>query len=528
MRKLIVKGKEFSAVQVQVGDDIVAKHAASEFVKYMNKMGIPEGEGLVVKLYRDENIGIDGYRIHIADENTLELVGDYHRGMLYAVYDFLKIYAGARFFTPTIETLGEGDIVVDKDTEYVPDFEWRSVFFQKYTQDKYWSTKNHLSVNITPEFGKAIGVYSAGGIHTFEKFSGVPQEKQPCLSDPEVLKKAIVWVREVIETTPNVRSVSVSQNDNVKGYCTCEKCAAVDAEEGSHAGTLIRFLNAIAEDVCKDYPDVLIETFAYYYTQKAPKITKAHPNVYIRMCSMCNCFSHSIDDSSCPANRQFHQDVDDWYNVVGVKRMHVWDYVANFAGAGYIHPNPNFTTMRDNMRYYAEHGVKHMGPQGAWDSYNSGEFGELRTYLLAQLMWNPYMDANEYYTHMDEFLEAYYGAGWRYIRAFINWTTSEARQGHMTINKKPFEIIARDKWEAMVETCDLWWNKALEMAGDKADNVKFSKLQWDFMRLQFHPDAEKAEKLIDTVEGNKMYWSENWVHVRRDRMDQPPDEWFVY
>ena len=524
MRKLIVKGKEFSAIQVQVGEDIVAQHAASEFVKYMNKMGIPEGEGLTVKLYRDENIGIDGYRIRIADENTLELVGDYHRGMMYAVYDFLRIYAGARFFTPTIETLGEGDIVVDKDTEYAPTFESRGMYFPKYVNDTYWATKNHISCGIGPEFGKAISGYSAGGIHTFEKFSGVPQEKQPCLSDPEVLKKAIAWVRDVIAKNPDARSVSVTQNDNVKGYCTCEKCAAVDAEEGSHAGTLIRFVNAIAEDICKDYPDMLIETFAYYYTQKAPKLTKAHPNVYIRICSMCNCFSHSIDDSSCPANRQFHQDVDDWYNVVGIKRMHVWDYVANFAG--YVHPNPNFITIRDNMRYYAEHNVKQIGPQGAWDSYNFAEFGELRFYLLAQLMWNPYMDASEYYRHMDEFLEAYYGAGWRYIRYFIDWICAASLQNHVTLNLPPFEIIARDKWEGMLETCEMWWNKALEMAGDKAENVKISMLQWEFMKLQFHPDPVKAEEYVNTVEANKIAWSENYFHIRRDRLAQPPEDWF--
>ncbi|MBQ7923281.1 MAG: DUF4838 domain-containing protein [Clostridia bacterium] len=524
MRKLIVKGKEFSAVQVQVGEDIVAQHAASEFIKYMGKMGIPEGEGLNVKLYRDENIGIDGYRISIVDENTIELVGDCRRGMMYAVYDFLRIYAGARFFTPTIETLGEGDIVVDKDTEYVPAFEIRDMYFPKYVSDTYWATKNHISCSIKPEFGKSAGSYSAGGIHTMEQITGVPQDSQPCLSDPEVLKKAIAWVRGVIEKNPNARSVSVTQNDNVKGYCTCERCAAIDAEEESHAGTLLRFVNAIAEDVCKDYPDMLIETFAYYYTQKAPKITKAHPNVYIRICSMCNCFSHAINDSSCPANRQFHKDIDDWYNVVGIKRMHVWDYVANFAG--YVHPNPNFITIRDNMRYYAEHNVKQIGPQGAWDSRNFAEFGELRFYLLAQLMWNPYMDAAEYYRHMDEFLAAYYGEGWRYIRYFIDWICSASIQNHVTLNLPPFEIIARDKWEGMLETCEMWWNKALEMAGDKAENVRISMLQWEFMKLQFHPDPVKAEEYINTVEANDIAWSENYFHIRRDRMAQPPEDWF--
>ncbi len=524
MRKLIIKGKEFEAIRVQVGEDIVAQNAAAEFVKYMGKMGIPEGEGLNVKFCRDETIGIDGYRISIVDENTIEFVGDYYCGMIYSVYDFLKLYAGARFFTPEIEHLGKGDIVFDEDYAFTPVFEKRESDFNKYINNTDWAVKNHVNRGVPAHVGKAVTGFSCGGVHTFEKFSGVPQDKQPCLSDPEVLKKAIAWVREIIAKNPQCRSVSVTQNDNLNSYCRCEKCAAIDAEEGSQAGTLLRFVNAIAEDVCKDYPDVMIETFAYYYTQKAPKITKAHPNVYIRLCSICNCFSHAINDSSCPENRKFHKDIDDWYKVVGVKRMHVWDYVANFAG--YVHPNPNFATMRDNMRYYAEHNVKVMYPEGPYDSHNSAEFGELRTYLLAQLMWNPYMDAEEYYRHMDEFLEAYYGEGWRYIRLFIDWTAGAVTQGHMTLNKAPFDIIAKDKWAAMEDTCDLWWNKALEMAGDKAENVKMSKLQWDFMKLQFHPDAAEAEKYMDTIEANHITWSEGYFKIRRDRAGQPPEDWF--
>ena len=57
-----------------------------------------------------------------------------------------------------------------------------------------------------------------------------------------------------------------SQND-FEGYCTCARCKAVNDEEGSTAGTNIRFVNAVAEAVEREYPDKVIETLAYLYTR---------------------------------------------------------------------------------------------------------------------------------------------------------------------------------------------------------------------------------------------------------------------
>ena len=71
------------------------------------------------------------------------------------------------------------------------------------------------------------------------------------------------------------------------------------------------------------------------------------------------------------------------------------------------------------MRFYADNSVKGMFSQGNSDSV-SGEFGDLRAYLLAKLMQDPYMTDREYDVHMNEFLKAYYGDGWMHIRAYID------------------------------------------------------------------------------------------------------------
>ena len=54
----------------------------------------------------------------------------------------------------------------------------------------------------------------------------------------------------------------------------CDDCVAVYEEEGGHySGTMLRFVNAIARDVAKDYPNVYIDTFAYLQTASAPTMT---------------------------------------------------------------------------------------------------------------------------------------------------------------------------------------------------------------------------------------------------------------
>ncbi len=67
----------------------------------------------------------------------------------------------------------------------------------------------------------------------------------------------------------------------------------------------------------------------------------------------------------------------------------------------------NLHVIQDNVKFFIENGVTQLFEQGNGQSI-SGEFGELRAYLLTKLMWEPDGDLSAW---MDEFLDAYYGAG---------------------------------------------------------------------------------------------------------------------
>jgi hypothetical protein len=522
MRKFTVLGKEMPGVRITAGESGPEQYAAKELDAYLNKAGIRTGEGIPFRLSLDPSVGRDGYRIDVSEEDGISLYGGNGRGVIYGVYAFLERYAGMRFFLPGLESLGEGDIAVDAGFAFTPVFEYRQGDYQCANTDPAWCLKNGAnSVKIPPEMGGHIS-YGSKGVHTMIHLVGTPGNQQPCLSDPEVLQKAIAGVRQILREKPDSTIISVSQNDN-QNFCTCEKCAAVDAEEGSHAGTLLRFVNAVAADIAKDYPDVIIDTLAYQYTRSIPKITKPLPNVCIRLCSFECCFSHPLSDRTCPENRKFHDDLLAWNTICD--RIYIWDYVTDFCH--YVPTFPNFHVLRDNMRFFADHGVKGMYPEGQFNNPSSSEFSELRCYLLAKLMMDPYMSAVEYYRHMDEFLAAYYGEGWRYVRAYIDLTCSEASGVHMKNGDRPNVFLRPETYSALEDTIEQWWNKAEEMAGDRLEYVQRSRLQWRYVQLMLHPDADEAQNLLRDLDTYGIRWNE-WNRVSPDSdFSLPPYRWKI-
>ncbi|MBR4204644.1 MAG: DUF4838 domain-containing protein [Clostridia bacterium] len=521
MRKLIVKGTELNPAVLCAGESAPEKYAASELKKYLEKIGIAveeNGASPNVKIGVDPEIRRDGYRIEAGD-GALAILGGNGRGVIYGVYAFLEKYAGMRFFMPGVEKLGEGDLVVDEDAAFTPIFEMRQSDWPCGNGDVDWCLKNGVNQRPIPD-ERGGHIRYGGFVHTIGGLVGVPGDQQPCFCDPENLKKAITGVRAILEKDPGVSIISVSQNDNMN-YCKCEKCAAVDAEEGSHMGSMLRFVNAVAADIAQDYPNVVIDTLAYQHTRKAPSVTKPLPNVCIRLCSIECCFSHPLDDGSCPVNAAFHHDIVEWSKICD--RIYIWDYVTDFCF--YVPTFPNFGVLRKNMRFFAEHGVRGMYPEGNYNSPASGEFGELRCYLLAKLMWDPLMSEIEYLRHMDEFLAGYYGEGWRYIRAYIDWTTAEAAGEHMNIWNPPFSTIPREKYAAMEETFDAWWDKAEELAGDRLDAVKRSRIQWRAIKLMLKPDAEGGAALLNELRERNIRWREWGEAVPAYNPAESPANW---
>ena len=82
-------------------------------------------------------------------------------------------------------------------------------------------------------------------------------DTEPCLTNPDVLEIVTEAVLAELKPHPRRENISVSQNDNDQ-YCRCAKCAALDEREGTPMGSLLTFVNAVADEVAKQYPQVKV------------------------------------------------------------------------------------------------------------------------------------------------------------------------------------------------------------------------------------------------------------------------------
>src|SRR5262249_15386944 len=253
-----------------------------------------------------------------------------------------------------------------------------------------------------------------------------------------------------------------SQNDTINN-CQCEQCKALDDAEGSSAATMLKFVNAVAEAIEKDYPNVRIDTLAYQYKRKPPKTIRPRHNVIVRLCSIECCFAHALDACPPAETRRFRDDILAWQALARgqyAPLLYVWDYTPNFAH--FQQPFPNFDALQPNVRFFVQHGVKGLFEQGNYSSGGNGEMGPLRAYVLAKLLWNPDTDVQR---HIKEFTDAYYCKAAANIRAYLDLT-------HRPVREKAIHAHIFDNTKAAYLSDDVIndGEKLLDEAEQLADN----------------------------------------------------------
>jgi len=360
--------------------------------------------------------------------DRLLLAGGRPRGTLYATSRFLQDQCGVRWWTPWASRIPSNpDLSVGPlDVRARPAFESRDPFwFPAFQRD--WAVhnlSNSQSAGLTDDLGGCI-LYK-GFVHTFYQLvpPGVhfalhpewyslrdgkrtAEHAQLCLTNAALRDFVVERVRQWLRESPDASIVSVSQND-WHGECQCPGCKALDDVEGSHSGTLLAFVNAVAERIEPNFPHVAIDTLAYQYTRKPPKTLRPRPNVIVRLCSIeCN-FREPLDHAS---NAAFADDIRGWARICS--RLYIWDYTTNFAH--YIQPHPNWSVLGPNLRFFQQHNVRGVFEQGAYQSFGS-EMAEMRAWVLAQLLWNPMQDDHAL---INKFLDGYYDKASPLIRRYL-------------------------------------------------------------------------------------------------------------
>ncbi|MGB9606276.1 MAG: DUF4838 domain-containing protein, partial [Bryobacteraceae bacterium] len=167
-----------------------------------------------------------------------------------------------------------------------------------------------------------------------------------------------------------------------------------------HSGPLLHFVNALAAEVEKHYPDKLIDTLAYWYTEEPPARVRPRRNVRVRLCPIRACEAHPYE--TCDRNAYFMKRLQAWSRITN--QLYIWHYNTNFAH--YLLPFPDFDQLIADIPMYHRHGVVGLFMEGAYSPGGGGEMAELRSYVMARLLWDVKADARK---EMNEFIEAVYG-----------------------------------------------------------------------------------------------------------------------
>ena len=279
-----------------------------------------------------------------------------------------------------------------------------------------------------------ISQFPFWSVHTFNRFvapsiyydehpeyfslvNGKRTDKQLCLTNKEVKRICLEGLRSIIKTRPDLMVYDLSQNDNLES-CNCRKCKRIKKKTGSESGLNIWFVNQVAKELRKEFPEKYIGILAYQNTQRPPKSIKPVDNVVIRLSVINTCLIHGFID--CDKNLPTASDIKEWTKISN--NVFLWDYIST-SRFNYV-PIPNFNAIQVRLQYYHSCGVKGVLLEGN-ASIEDGEFSNLRNYVMAKLLWDPYVNVDKI---VEDFIEHYYRDASSLMLKYYRMTQDRAKE----------------------------------------------------------------------------------------------------
>jgi hypothetical protein len=447
-------------LQVACGCTIPIVDAA---VKPAHQLAV--GSAAASSIAAPTRLGLEGFILK-SDAPTLSvaITGDpgAPRGAIYGVYEYLE-RLGFGFWDSNATTVPSNlsSLYFDVDERQLPLFEdWRHMnnanleldehaeFSIASRQNNDGGVEDYTSRDVQKTGGGVRWASPPGFVHT--SFTIVPPSElnsthpewfggnQLCWTNASLLAFMISRVKAYLTADPNATAISVSQNDG-RGTCRAAEEDRVAQLEGSDAGPLLRGVNTIADSIKDEFPHVVVETLAYTYTRKAPKLTRPRPNVVIRLSNMeCDflrpleerassirassldlprslpsVFSFfppsvlhisptpSLQARTTTANVKFMADLDGWSAITN--RTWIWTYVTNFGN--WVMPWPDYYSLATNIQTYAKRGVTGVYMEGQYKAYG-GDLQVLKSWLGTKLMWGTTQSTDAL---IARFVTGYYG-----------------------------------------------------------------------------------------------------------------------
>jgi hypothetical protein len=451
-----VTGSEFKIVEE-------SKAAAGKPAIYVGQTEYAAANGV------DFNkLGQEEWIIKTTANGNLILSGGRPRGTLYAVYEFLENNAGCHWLDEANEVIPAVSQlkIPSLNIQGHPYFRNRQIFdlLDWYPVSITFKVRNKGTCYAPAEYGWAFKIGRPRQHHTFYNYSeSWPKNQvelyslnsdgkrliatdpvgpgQICMTNPEARQRVLAQLKGFIAQDRQEAAIAgnppaptvydISQNDN-NNKCVCENCKKLAEKEGSYSGPLLDFINYIATNIKKDYPDVYIRTFAYEYSSVPPKYIKAADNVIIHIALLGVEFGpnkgtrDTMRPLTHPDNKLNRELIEGWSKKAANVAM--WDYWILYP------PDPepyvNVSALQPNMAFNKTQNVKDAFAE--CESPHSTSFFGLKRYLGYKLMQNPDRPAQPV---INEFMNGYYGKAASAMQVLLNYMEKRQNENKGPIGK---------------------------------------------------------------------------------------------
>ena len=480
-------------------------------------------------------------------KDDIIITGGKPRGVLYGAYEFLERFAGVCWLDPhntVIPFCKELKVPAGTDLLIKPSFDNRAIFsIQNYGRNKKAFERNitfrtRMRENVfwqekfTPEERAKWGISRVFGrpspLNTLyyyirewpekgmeEGLSLVKGGKRArpktiygpghvCFTNPkarQMFKKQILnFIRQDRKEFPADYPLlyNLSINDSGQFYCICSGCAAAAEKYKAHSGAMLEFVNDIAEEVEKHYPDITIQTSAYLFVLKAPTGIRPLRNVAVRY----SFFGRTMKPLTHKANADRLKHLQDWSRL---GKVQIWNYWVNF---GKYYPNAgivNIGTIDSNLKLFSKYNVNYVFSECEFP--DTASFHPLRMYAGYQLKKNVDQKLSDI---LDRFFNGYYRKSAVPMRRLYSYMEQRQQEHPDLLVTAPISLDYLDK------AYFIFAEKCLEEAerlskDDKAvlDNISRERVALDIARLA-RRDNWKEEKNLPALKKVHARLARNW------------------
>ena len=376
-------------------------------------------------------------------------------GNLYAVYEFLERFAHVYWLdekTTVIPQLAALDVPSDMELRGKPSVRFRGIYTYKphdnnvnlfklrNRENIFWEKPAKLpyDVGFRPVLGRPrplntfffyVNDWPKDGFEQFYSQDIKGRRERPkneygpgqiCFSNKDCqdkfAKQMIDYIAKDREEFPEEYPLlyNLSAND-CKDTCYCDECQALAKKYNAQSGAMMTFVNAVAEQVGKVYPDVTIQTSAYMLFEKAPTGIGVNPNVAVRSSLYpAGMGMDTMRSINHPTNRRTLNELQKWAKL---GRIQIWNY-----WVAYGDPTQsniclvNIDAIQDNVRTYHRLGADYIFTECEYPDTTT--FHSLRVWFGYRVLNDVDVDKEAL---LNRFFTNYYGPAAPFMREYYDY-----------------------------------------------------------------------------------------------------------